>query len=164
MLIRRSKFIFKYKKNQFHIKGYIDPVCSQNASVNDNGSGMIRIIYIYLKNKSWKPECVGSFNMDWRILLFYPEPEVFFFDLFRFWYVYEYKYGSIIWLEDGYLYLGLQNMLHTIYAAIFEQTIIHQHVYIYDGSQSNAPAHVVMRLYPIDKSLVCSQSGRRKSC
>jgi hypothetical protein len=31
----------------------------------------------YLRNKkSWKPECVGSFNMDWRILVFYPEPEV----------------------------------------------------------------------------------------
>ena len=28
-----------------------------------------------LRNKSWKPECVGSFNMDWRILVFYPEPE-----------------------------------------------------------------------------------------
>ena len=22
-----------------------------------------------------EPECVGSFNMDWRILVFYPEPE-----------------------------------------------------------------------------------------
>jgi hypothetical protein len=21
-----------------------------------------------LRNKSWKPECVGRFNMDWRIL------------------------------------------------------------------------------------------------
>jgi hypothetical protein len=29
----------------------------------------------YLRNKSWKPDCVGSFNMDWRILVFYPEPE-----------------------------------------------------------------------------------------
>jgi hypothetical protein len=29
----------------------------------------------YLRNKSWKPECVGSFNMGWRILVFYPEPE-----------------------------------------------------------------------------------------
>jgi hypothetical protein len=27
-----------------------------------------------LRNKSWKPECVGSFNMGWRILVFYPEP------------------------------------------------------------------------------------------
>ena len=30
---------------------------------------------VYLRNKSWKPECVESFNMDWRILVFYPEPE-----------------------------------------------------------------------------------------
>ena len=29
----------------------------------------------YLRNKSWKPECVGSFNMDCRILVFYPAPE-----------------------------------------------------------------------------------------
>ena len=29
-----------------------------------------------LRNKSWKPECVGSFNMDLVILVFYPEPEV----------------------------------------------------------------------------------------
>jgi hypothetical protein len=28
-----------------------------------------------LRNKSWKPEYVGSFNMDWWILVFYPEPE-----------------------------------------------------------------------------------------
>jgi hypothetical protein len=28
-----------------------------------------------LRIKSWKPECVGNFNMDWRILVFYPEPE-----------------------------------------------------------------------------------------
>jgi hypothetical protein len=27
------------------------------------------------REKSWKPECVGSFNMDWWILVFYPEPE-----------------------------------------------------------------------------------------
>ena len=31
-----------------------------------------------LRNKSWKPECVGSFNMGWRILVFYPEPEIYF--------------------------------------------------------------------------------------
>jgi hypothetical protein len=30
---------------------------------------------LYLRNKSWKPECVLSFNMDWWILVFYPEPE-----------------------------------------------------------------------------------------
>ena len=33
------------------------------------------LIAKYLRNKSWKPECVGSFNMDWRILVFHPEPE-----------------------------------------------------------------------------------------
>jgi hypothetical protein len=30
---------------------------------------------VKLRNKSWKPECVLSFNMGWRILVFYPEPE-----------------------------------------------------------------------------------------
>ena len=30
---------------------------------------------VCLRNKSQKPECVGSFNMDWWILVFYPEPE-----------------------------------------------------------------------------------------
>ena len=24
-------------------------------------------------NEKWKPECALSFNMDWRILVFYPE-------------------------------------------------------------------------------------------
>ena len=33
------------------------------------------IIKVYLRNKSWNPECVGSFNMDWGILVLYPEPE-----------------------------------------------------------------------------------------
>jgi hypothetical protein len=40
-----------------------------------------------------------------------------FHDLFRFWYVQEYKYSSILWLEDGNLYLRLRKMSHTIYAA-----------------------------------------------
>jgi hypothetical protein len=30
---------------------------------------------VELRNKSWKPEYVGNFNMDWRILVFHPEPE-----------------------------------------------------------------------------------------
>jgi hypothetical protein len=29
----------------------------------------------HLRNKSWKPDCVLSFNMGWRILVFYPEPK-----------------------------------------------------------------------------------------
>jgi hypothetical protein len=28
----------------------------------------------WLRNKSWKPECVLSFNMGWRKLVFYPDP------------------------------------------------------------------------------------------
>jgi hypothetical protein len=32
-------------------------------------------LFVRLRNKSWKPECVGSFNMDWRILVFYPQLE-----------------------------------------------------------------------------------------
>jgi hypothetical protein len=46
-------------------------------------------------------------------------------------------------------------MSHTIYPAKFEQTTIHQHVHLRRESQSHAPAHVAVRLYPIDKSLVC---------
>ena len=61
----------------------------------------------------------------------------------------------ILWLEDGNLYLCLRTMSHTIYAAKFEQTIIHQHVHLWRESQSHAPAHVLMRLCPIDKSFVC---------
>jgi hypothetical protein len=30
-----------------------------------------------LRNKSWMPECVLSFNICWQILVFYPEPDVF---------------------------------------------------------------------------------------
>ena len=41
---------------------------------------------------------------------------------------------------------------------------IHQHVHLRRESQSHVPAHVLMRLYPIDKSLVCLQSERRTSC
>jgi hypothetical protein len=48
--------------------------------------------------------------------------------------------------------------------AKFEQTIIHQHVHLQRESQSHEPARALMRLYPIDKSLVCLQSERRTSC
>jgi hypothetical protein len=40
-----------------------------------NNKVVYSLCNIYLRNKSRKPECVGSFNMDWRILVFYPEPE-----------------------------------------------------------------------------------------
>jgi hypothetical protein len=52
------------------------------------------------------------------------------------------------------LYLRLRTISHTIYAAKFEQTIIHRHVHLRRESQSHAPAHVLMRLYPIDTSFV----------
>jgi hypothetical protein len=126
----------------------------------------------WLRSKSWKPECVGSFNMDWRILVFYPEPEAMikfnnirqsmlklkthygFHDLVRFWYVWEYKYGSILWLEDGNLYLRLRKMSQNILNTICWQW----------KSQSHSPAHVLMSLYQMDNSLVCYQSERRSLC
>ena len=54
-------------------------------------------------------------------------------------------------------------MSYRIYAAKFEQTISHHHVHLRRKSQSHAPAHVLMRLYPIDKSLVFhkAKEGRR---
>ena len=39
--------------------------------------------------------------------------------------------------KDNNLYLRLQAMSHTIYAAIFEQTITHQHVLLRRESQSH---------------------------
>ena len=33
------------------------------------------VVVCHLRNKSRKPECAWSFNMNWRILVFYPEPE-----------------------------------------------------------------------------------------
>jgi hypothetical protein len=59
------------------------------------------------------------------------------------------------WKTAIYIYVNLRTMSHTIYAAKFEQTIIHQHVHLRRENQSHAPAHVLMRLYLIDKSLVC---------
>jgi len=49
--------------------------------------------------------------------------------------------------KTGNLYLRLRKMSHTIYAAKFEKTIIHQHVHLRRKSQSHSPAHVRMRLY-----------------
>ena len=48
--------------------------------------------------------CWG-FNMDWRILVFYPEPET---------------------TEDGNLYLRLRKMSHTIYVANGKVIYIHR--------------------------------------
>jgi hypothetical protein len=110
-----------------------------------------------IKKKLWKPECVWSFNMDWRIKFINIRQPMLklkthsgFHDLFRFWYVLEYKYGSIFWLEDGNLYLRLRKMSHTIYAANGKVSHIHRRMCEWD--------------HTIDKSLVCLQSERRTSC
>ena len=55
---------------------------------------------------------------------------------------------------DIYIYIRLRTMSHTIYAVKFEQTIIHQYVHLRRKRQSHAPAHVLLRLYLIDKSLI----------
>jgi hypothetical protein len=43
--------------------------------------------------------------------------------------------------KDGNLYLRLRRMSHTIYAAKFEQTIIHQHVLL----QREIQSHTLLR-------------------
>ena len=47
--------------------------------------------------------------MGWRILVFHPEPEAstIYFDSD----MSEYKYGSILWLEDGNLYKRLRKKM-----------------------------------------------------
>ena len=35
--------------------------------LNDKYPLYICVLTLCLRNKSWKPECVLSFNMDWRI-------------------------------------------------------------------------------------------------
>jgi calcineurin-like phosphoesterase family protein len=45
--------------------------------------------------------------------------------------------------KDGNLYLRLWTMSRTIYAAKFEQTIIHQHVHLRRESQSHEPRILV---------------------
>jgi hypothetical protein len=54
-------------------------------------------------------------------------------------------------------------MSHTIYAAKFEQTIIHQHVHLRRESQPHGPAHALIRLYLINKLLVCLQSRQTEN-
>ena len=49
--------------------------------------------------------------------------------------------------SNQYFIFTFAKISHTIYAAKFEQTIIHQHVHLRRKSQSHSPAHVRMRLY-----------------
>jgi len=64
LLIRRTQ---KEQETQRCQKGYVRCVHT------------VQIVYMginYLRNKSWKPECVLNFNMGWRVLVFYPEREL----------------------------------------------------------------------------------------
>ena len=58
-----TRFLFVLEKDE--LKSILD--------FNFNIQRRAISILEYLRNKSWKPECVGSFNMSWRILVFYPE-------------------------------------------------------------------------------------------
>ena len=64
-------------------------------------------------------------------------------------------------MEDGYLYLRLRNMSHTIYVAKFEQTTIHQHVHLRRKSQSHAPGACANEIIP-NRKLVRLFTKRKK--
>ena len=49
-----------------NMKGKLFGSCEFVTSLHFN-------LCLYLRNNSWKPYCVVSFNMGWRIILFYPE-------------------------------------------------------------------------------------------
>jgi hypothetical protein len=72
------KQLYSYIKSQQNENTGIAPLRSE-GTLHSNPYLGFRFFFLYslleLRNKSWKPECVGSFNMDWRILGFYPEPE-----------------------------------------------------------------------------------------
>jgi hypothetical protein len=60
---------------EYSIQHYAIKLVSDLQQVGGLFGHYISDVVSYLRNKSWKPGCVGSFNMDWRILVFYPEPE-----------------------------------------------------------------------------------------
>ena len=51
-------------------------ICGKHINLKELSPFPCHICEGCLRNKSWKPECVGSFSMDWQILVFYPKPEV----------------------------------------------------------------------------------------
>ena len=73
-----GSWIYNYLCNEYSIQHYVIKLVSDLRHVG----GLFRALYFRCselyqnRNKSWKPECVESFNMDWRILVFYSEPEV----------------------------------------------------------------------------------------
>ena len=58
----------KYYKIFSQLPVYYDIAPLETAEFSN-----LKALALNLRNKSWKPECVLSFNMDWRILVFYLE-------------------------------------------------------------------------------------------
>ena len=50
-------------------RGHRRSPCRQNETCSHHDIADILLIW-RLRNKSWKPDCVLSFNMDWRVLVF----------------------------------------------------------------------------------------------
>ena len=67
-------------------------------------------------------------------------------------------------LEDGNIYLRLRTMSRTIYAAKIRTDDNSSTCTFTTDKSVTCTEHVLMRLYPINKSLVSSQSERRTSC
>ena len=67
--------------------------------------------------------------------------------------------NTVVYLEDGHLYLRLRKMsahnLCNLNNTAPSISIIRITIYAANGSQSHSPAHVLMRLYRMDNSLVC---------
>ena len=98
----------------------------------------LQVTEMYWRNNSWKPYCVVSFNMIWRVLVFFPSVarklitnnllthvktqstvaaiNYFNSDIYN-------STNTVVYFngKDGNLYL--RAMSHTIYTAKFEQTI-----------------------------------------
>ena len=60
-------FVWVDVYSYLEFQGIFNPLFLQNN---------VNILEVKLRNKSWKPEYVLNFNMDWWILVFYLEPEV----------------------------------------------------------------------------------------
>jgi hypothetical protein len=67
--VLRHIFFFKYSSY------FCTIILVYYKNITHHFINWLTYVHYYLRNKSWKPECVGRFNTDWRILVFYPEPE-----------------------------------------------------------------------------------------
>jgi hypothetical protein len=93
-----------------------------------------------------------SFNMGWRILVFYLEPVSMIYldsDMSK-------TTNTVVYFDwKTAIYIYVYGQCRTQFMLSYSSNM-----YIYDGK----PAHVLMRLYPIDKSLVCLQTESRTLC